>query len=144
MINTAGGLPTGRINSICSVSPLGVMVPAAKSMRDDGDTAGFLPVEVPASVRSANRDRLRGLKSRFEGTRSAVLAIWPCSADTTTPTSHKKAGLAASTPTGYPNGSHPAGSTKTNNPTSTPASNASTPNSYSTATNDDEHPQRHD
>ena len=31
-------------------------------------------------------------------------------------------------PTGYPNGSHPDGSTKINNPTSTPASNASKPN----------------
>jgi hypothetical protein len=30
--------------------------------------------------------------------------------------------------TGYPNGSHPDGSTNINNPTSTPASNAYTPN----------------
>jgi len=32
------------------------------------------------------------------------------SAETTTPTSYKKAGPAGSTPTDYPNGSHPAGS----------------------------------
>jgi hypothetical protein len=47
--------------------------------------------------------------------------------------------------TGYPNGSHPAGSTKINDPTSTHASNASTPNNSSTAaTNSDEDPQPHD
>ena len=40
------------------------------------------------------------------------------------------------------NGSHPAGSTKINNPTSTPASDASTPNGDLTAI-DDEHPQPH-
>jgi hypothetical protein len=40
VINTAGGLPTGRINSIRTVSPLGVIWPAANSMRDDVDTAG--------------------------------------------------------------------------------------------------------
>jgi uncharacterized protein DUF222 len=40
----------------------------------------------------------------------------------------KKAGAAASTPTGYPNGSHPDGSTKINNPTSTAASDGFTPN----------------
>jgi hypothetical protein len=72
-----------------------------------------------------------------------VFATSPCSADTTTPTSHKKAGTAASTPTGYPNGSHPAGSTKTNNPTSTPASEGCIHNGDSTATNDSEHPQPH-
>jgi hypothetical protein len=55
----------------------------------------------------------------------------------------QKAGPAASTPTGYPNGSHPAGSTKTNNPTSTPASEGCIHNNYSTATNDSEHPQPH-
>ena len=44
------------------------------------------------------------------------LKISPCSADTTTPTSSKKAGPAASTPTAYPNGPHPAGSTKINDP----------------------------
>ena len=43
--------------------------------------------------------------------------------------------------TGYPNGSHPAGSTKTNNPTSTPASEGCIHNGYLTATDDDEHPQ---
>jgi hypothetical protein len=55
----------------------------------------------------------------------------------------QKAGPAASTPTGYPNGSHPAGSTKTNNPTSTPASEGCIHNGDSTATNDSEHPQPH-
>ena len=49
-------------------------------------------------------------------------------ADTTTPTSCRKAGPAASMLTGSPNGSHRAGSTTSNDPTPTPASNASTPN----------------
>jgi hypothetical protein len=62
------------------------------------------------------------------------------SADTTTPTSRRKAGAAGSTPTGYPNGSHPAGSTKINNP----ASDACIPNGDSTAIDGDEHPQQHD
>lgn len=40
VISTAGGLSAGRINSIRTVSPLGVIWPAANSMRDDVDTAG--------------------------------------------------------------------------------------------------------
>ena len=45
-----------------------------------------------------------------------------------TPTSCRKAGPAASTLMAYRNGSHPGGSTATNDPKSTPASDASTPN----------------
>jgi hypothetical protein len=59
---TAGGLSAGRINSIRSVSPLGVIWPAANSMRDDVDTAGVLPVEATASGANANRGRLMGRK----------------------------------------------------------------------------------
>ena len=65
------------------------------------------------------------------------------SAVTTTPTSSKKAGPAASTLTAYPNGHHPTGSTKTNDPTPTPASNATTPNANSTAATDNEDLPRH-
>ena len=43
--------------------------------------------------------------------------------------------------TGYPNGSHRAGSTKINNPTSTPASDGCMLNAYLTAIDDNEHPQ---
>jgi uncharacterized protein DUF222 len=65
-----------------------------------------------------------------------ILTISPCSVGITTPTSCRKAGAAASTPTDSPNGSRPNGSTKINNPTSTIASNASTPNANSTTTTD--------
>ncbi|HEY9468232.1 MAG TPA: DUF222 domain-containing protein [Propionibacteriaceae bacterium] len=55
----------------------------------------------------------------------------------------RRAGAAGSTLKGYLNGSHPAGSTKINNPTSTPASDASTPNNNSTAATDGEHRPPH-
>jgi hypothetical protein len=57
-------------------------------------------------------------------------------ADITTPNSCRKAGPAASTPTGYPNGSHHGGSTPSSDLRSTPASDASTPNDTSTAADD--------
>jgi hypothetical protein len=65
------------------------------------------------------------------------------SADTTTPTSCRKAGPAASTPTNYPNGHHPGGSTNTNAPKSTPASDASTPNANN-SNGGDNHPTPHE
>ena len=65
MISTAGGLAAGWISSTRSVSPLGVIWPAANSMRDDVDTAGPLPVEVPVRVRTAGRDRLMWTECRF-------------------------------------------------------------------------------
>lgn len=64
VISTAGGLSAGRINSIRIVSPLGVICPAANSMRDDMDTAGALPVEASASSANANRGRLMGREAR--------------------------------------------------------------------------------
>jgi len=50
MISTAGGLAAGWISSTRSVSPLGVIWPAANSMRDDVDTAGLSPVEARRGV----------------------------------------------------------------------------------------------
>jgi hypothetical protein len=58
VISTAGGFPVGRISSTRSVSPLGVIWPAANSMRDDVLTADLCSVEVPGSAANANRDRL--------------------------------------------------------------------------------------
>ena len=72
MINTAGGLLTADQLDFAVCRRSGVMVSAANSMRDDGETAGVRPVEVPASVRE--RDRLRGLGAGPADTRSAVLA----------------------------------------------------------------------
>ena len=59
---------------------------------------------------------------------SLILTTSPCSADTTTPISCRKAGPAASTPMSYRNGYRPGGSTKTSAPKSTHASDDSTPN----------------
>jgi hypothetical protein len=44
VISTAGRLSAGRINSIRTVSPLGVIWPAANSMGDDVDKAGSFTV----------------------------------------------------------------------------------------------------
>jgi hypothetical protein len=55
-----------------------------------------------------------------------------------TPISFRKAGAAASMPTGYRNGSRPAGLIVTNAPRSMHASDASTPYVNSTAIPDDE------
>ena len=41
-ISTAGGLPAGLTSSTLIRSPLGVIWPAANSMRDDVDTAGSI------------------------------------------------------------------------------------------------------
>jgi hypothetical protein len=52
VISTAGGLSAGRINSIRTVSPLGVIWPAANSMRDDVDTAGSFRSRPRRAVRT--------------------------------------------------------------------------------------------
>jgi hypothetical protein len=52
MISTAGGLPAGLISSTRSVSPLGVIWPAANSMRDDVDTAGSFRSRPRRAVRT--------------------------------------------------------------------------------------------
>jgi hypothetical protein len=65
VISTAVGLPPGWISSTWRLSPLGVILPAANSMRDDVVTVTSGVIEASASGASANRGRLMGRKGRF-------------------------------------------------------------------------------
>jgi hypothetical protein len=100
-------------------------------MGDDVDTVTSRVIEVPGSgaTRTGTANWVRKPVSIGTlGTFSEVLATSPCCVAITTPTSCRKVGPAASTPTSYRNGYRPAGSTKPNDPKPTHASNASTPN----------------